>query len=362
MQFIDLKKQYQLIKDDVQREINEVLDSGQYIMGNKVQELEGVLSSYVGAKHCIGIADGTTALLVALMALGVGKDDEVIVPAFTFIATASMVALLGAKPVFVDVDPVSYNLDPKLIEAAITPKTKIIIPVSLFGQCADLEAINAIAEKYNLVVIEDAAQSVGASRNGKKSGGMTKVACTSFFPSKPLGCYGDGGACFTSDDELAEKMRWIRIHGQDKRYHHALLGLNGRIDTLQAGILLSKMRVFDSEVALRGKIGARYTELLKDSNCITPVITSGNDHIYAQYTLMVKDRDDFIAKLAKADIPTAVHYPIPLHLQPALKQFYTGQVLPHSEYVAKHVVSLPMHPYLDEATQDQIVAAVKRSL
>lgn len=362
MQFIDLKKQYQYIKDDVLKEINEVLDSGQYIMGNKVSELEAVLSKYIGSKHCIGVADGTKALLIALMALGVKPGDEIIVPSFTFIATASMAALLGAKPVFVDIDPKTYNIDPALIEAAITPKTKVIIPVGLFGQCADIEAVNKIAQKHNLYVIEDAAQSFGASINGKRSGSMTQIACTSFFPSKPLGCYGDGGACFTNDDELDEKIRWIRIHGQDARYHHKVLGLNGRIDTLQAGILLSKMRIFDKEVVLREKIGARYTELFKDSDCVTPFIAPGNTHVYAQYSLVVKNRDEFIAKLQAKGIPTAVHYPIPLHLQPALAQFYNGQSLPHSERISKSVVSLPMHPYLDEKTQDQIVEVVKHSL
>lgn len=362
MQFIDLKQQYLQIKDDVQREINEVLESGQFILGSKVQELETILAKYVGAKHAIGVADGTKALQIALMAIGIKPGDEVIVPAFTFIATASMVALLGATPVFIDVDPVSYNLDPNKIEAAITSKTRAIIPVSLFGQCPDLEAINAIAEKHGLIVIEDAAQSVGASRNGKKSGGMTKIACTSFFPSKPLGCYGDGGACFTNDDEIAERIKWIRVHGQDKRYHHAILGVNGRLDTIQAAVLLSKMRIFDKEVKAREMIGARYSKLLSNANCVTPVVTEGNTHIYAQYTILVDDRTDFIDKLNKAGIPTAVHYPIPLHMQPALKKYYTNQPLPTSERVASQVVSLPMHPYLDEATQDKIVSIVLQSL
>ena len=362
MQFIDLKKQYQYIKDDVLKEINEVLDSGQYIMGNKVQELETVLANFVGAKHCIGVADGTKALLIALMALDIGRGDEVIVPSFTFIATGSMAALLGAKPVFVDIDPDTYNIDPKLIEAAITPRTKAIIPVGLFGQCADIDAINKIAEKHNIPVIEDAAQCFGANSNGRRSGSMTKIACTSFFPSKPLGCYGDGGACFTTDEYLNEKIRWIRIHGQDARYHHKILGLNGRLDTIQAGILLAKMRIFDNEVSLREKIGARYTELLKDTNCTTPFIAPGNNHVYAQYSLIVKNRDQFIAKLQDKGIPTAVHYPIPLHLQPALSEYYDGQPLPHSERIAKSIVSLPMHPYLDDKTQDEIVSVVKQSL
>ncbi len=362
MQFIDLKQQYQNIKDDVLKEINEVLDSGQYIMGSKVQELEGTLAKYVGAKHCIGVADGTTALMIALMAIGIKPDDEVIVPAFTFIATASMVALLGAKPVFVDVDSKTYNLDAALIEKAITSKTKAIIPVSLFGQCADMEAINAIALKHNLTVIEDAAQSIGATRNDKRSGNLSKVACTSFFPSKPLGCYGDGGACFSDDAEIALRISQIRVHGQSKRYHHDLLGLNGRLDTLQAGVVLAKLRIFDKEVELRHKVGARYTQLLQNTGCVTPYIAPGNTHVYAQYSVLVENRDNFISKLNQANIPTAVHYPVPLHLQPALSRYHNGQSFPHSEYIAKRVVSLPMHPYLDETTQDKIIEAVKQAV
>lgn len=362
MQFIDLKKQYQYIKEDVLKEINEVLDSGQYILGKKVNELEDVLKNYIGVNSCVAVADGTKALLIALMALDIGSGDEVIIPSFTFIATGSMAALLGAKPVFVDIDPKTYNIDPELIEKAITSKTKAIIPVGLFGQCANIDAVNKIAEKYNLSVIEDAAQSFGATSNGRRSGSMTKIACTSFFPSKPLGCYGDGGACFTNDAQLDEKIRWIRVHGQDARYHHKVLGLNGRIDTIQAGVLLVKMRIFDKEVSLREKIGARYTELLKGTDCVTPYIAPGNNHVYAQYSLLVKNRESFIEKLQAKGVPTAVHYPIPLHLQLALKQYYDGQPLPHSEQVAKSIVSIPMHPYLDEETQDFIVEVIKQSL
>lgn len=359
MQFIDLKKQYGFIKDDVLKEINEVLDSGQYIMGDKVPQLETVLADYTGAKHAIGVCDGTKALLMALMAIDVKAGDEVIVPAFTFIATASMVALLGAIPVFVDIEDKTYNLDPSKIEAAITKRTKAIIPVSLYGQCPDMDAINAIAAKHNLVVIEDAAQSFGAKYKDKFSGNLSTIATTSFFPSKPLGCYGDGGAIFTNNDEIATKLRWIRIHGQDKRYHHAVLGINGRLDTLQAGILLAKMRIFPQEVVLRDKVAERYNQLLKDSDCVTPHLASGHTSVYAQYTLLVKDRDGLIEHLAKCGVPTAVHYPIPLHRQPIFTHNYTGQDLSVSERIAAQVVSLPMHPYLDEATQDKIVAAVK---
>lgn len=358
MQFIDLKKQYELIKSDVQAEINQVLDSGQYIMGSKVAELEGVLGNYTGAKHCIGVCDGTKALLIALMALGIKSGDEVIVPAFTFIATASMVALLGAKPVFADVDEKTYNLDPNKIEPLITNKTKAIIPVSLYGQCADFDAINAIAAKYNLVVIEDGAQSFGATYNGRQSGNLTTIATTSFFPSKPLGCYGDGGAIFTNDDELAQKIRWIRVHGQDKRYHHAVLGLNGRLDTLQAGVLLAKMRIFPQEVILRAQVAQRYNELFEGANCTTPFIAQGNTSVYAQYSLLVQDRAGLIKHLADNKIPTAVHYPIPLHKQPIFENNYHGQDLSVSERLASQVISLPMHPYLDERTQNMIVDTV----
>lgn len=359
MQFIDLKKQYELIKDDVLNEINQVLDSGQYIMGDKVPELEKVLNDYTGSKHCIGVCDGTKALLIALMALDIKAGDEIIVPAFTFIATASMVALLGAIPVFADIDEKTYNLDPKKIEALITSKTKAIIPVSLYGQCADYNAINLIAAKYNLAVIEDGAQSFGATYQGHKSCNLTTIATTSFFPSKPLGCYGDGGAIFTNNDELAQKIRWIRIHGQDKRYHHAVLGLNGRLDTLQAGVLLAKMRIFANEVRLRADVAKRYDELFADTNCITPFIAEGNTSVYAQYTLVVDDRDGLIKHLNANGVPTAVHYPIPLHKQPIFTHNYKGQDLSISEKIASKVVSLPMHPYLDYDTQDKIINTVK---
>lgn len=362
MEFIDLKTQYKHIKNDVLNEISAVLDSGQFILGDKVKDLELKLSDYTGSKHCIGVADGTKALLIALMAIDIKPGDEVIVPAFSFIATASMIVLLGATPVFVDVDPLSYNLDATKLDAAITKNTKAIIPVSLFGQCADMDAINSIAAKYNIVVIEDAAQSFGATYKSKRSCNLSTISCTSFFPSKPLGCYGDGGACFTNNDEIAATMRQIRIHGQDKRYHHARLGLNGRLDTLQAAVLLVKMSVFEKEVQKRQEIGARYTELLQNVNCVTPKVIPGNTHVYGQYTLLVDNREDFIAKLKLDDIPTAIHYPIPLHKQPVLSKFYQNQDLSVAERLSNHVVSIPMHPYLDEATQDKIVNAIKKSL
>ncbi|MCC2625418.1 MAG: aminotransferase DegT [Burkholderiales bacterium] len=362
MDFIDLKSQYKRIKDDVLKEINQVLDSGQYIMGGKVKELETILANYANVKHCVGVADGTTALLIALMALNIKSGDEVIVPAFTFIATASQVVLLGAKPIFVDVDARTFNLDPNKLESAITSKTKAIIPVSLFGMCADIDAINTIAAKHKIAVIEDAAQSFGATYKGKRSSGLTTIATTSFFPSKPLGAYGDAGACFTNDDALATAMSQIRVHGQDRRYHHVMLGINGRLDTLQAAILLAKMRIFEDELIKRAQIGKRYTELLKDSNCLTPVVTNGCSHVYAQYTIITKNRDKLINDMQDAGIPTSVHYPLSLHQQPALAAYYQGQDLSVSESLAASVISLPMHPYLDVATQDKIVEVVKSSL
>lgn len=362
IQFIDLKAQYQHLKADIDARIHAVLDHGQYIMGPEVKEVEQRLAEYTGAQHAIGVCDGTKALLIAMMALDIGPGDEVITTPFTFIATGEMIALLGAKPVFVDIDPVSYNLDPARLEAAITPRTRAIMPVSLYGQCADFDAINAIAAKHGIAVIEDGAQSFGAGQRGKKSGNLSTIGCTSFFPSKPLGCYGDGGACFTSDDALAKKMREIRVHGQDRRYHHPIIGLNGRLDTIQAAVLLAKLPSFADEVAARERIGARYSLLLRDVARV-PVIAEGNSHVYAQYTIEVDDREAVQAKLKELGVPTAVHYPIPLHLQPAFAHLNLPEgSFPLSEAAGRRVMSLPMHPFLDEATQDAIVAAVKQAL
>lgn len=362
IQFIDLKAQYQHLKADIDARIHAVLDHGQYIMGPEVKEVEAQLAAYTGARHAIGVCDGTKALLIALMALGVKAGDEVITTPFTFIATGEMIALLGATPVFVDIDPVSYNLDPAKLEAAITPKTRAIMPVSLYGQCADFTAINAIAARHGLPVIEDGAQSFGASQHGKRSGNLCTIGTTSFFPSKPLGCYGDGGAVFTNDDELAKKMREVRVHGQDRRYHHPVIGLNGRLDTIQAAVLLAKLPSFPDEVAARARIGARYSALLQDVARV-PVIADGNSHVYAQYTIEVDNREAVQQALQALGVPTAVHYPIPLHLQPAFAHLGLGEgSFPVAEAAGRRVMSLPMHPFLDEATQDAIVAAVKKAL
>ena len=312
MEFIDLKTQYERIRPQVDERMRRVLEHGKYIMGPEVAELEERLAAYVGVKHCIGVASGTDALLIAMMALGVGPDDEIITTPFTFIATGEMIALIGAKPVFVDIDPRTYNLDPALIETAISPRTKAIMPVSLYGQCADLDAINSVAARHGLPVIEDAAQSFGATSKGRKSCALSTIGCTSFFPSKPLGCYGDGGACFTDDDALAKAMRQIRVHGQDRRYHHPVIGVNGRLDTLQAAVLLAKLEVLEEEVAARGRIGARYSELLRE-HVTTPYLAPQCTSVYAQYTVQVDRREEVQEKLKAAGIPTAVHYPIPLH-------------------------------------------------
>lgn len=360
--FIDLAKQQARIKPELDRRMQVVLKHGQYIMGPEVKELEERLATYSGAKQCIALSSGTDALLVAMMALGIGFGDEVITSPFTFIATGEMIALLGATPVFVDIDSSTYNIDPCLIEAAITPKTKAIMPVSLYGQCADFGAINKIAAKHNLPVIEDACQSFGATYQGRKSCNLSSIGCTSFFPSKPLGCYGDGGACFTSDDALATKMRQIMAHGQDRRYHHPVLGINGRLDTLQAAVLLAKMDVFEDEVSLREKIGDRYTELLQDI-VITPLLQAGNTSVHAQYTIQVENRDVVQKLLQEKGVPTAVHYPVPLHMQPVFAHLNKPEgSFPVAEAAARKVMSLPMHPYLTEEELGAIISAVKEAV
>lgn len=358
MQFIDLQQQYSQIAADINTRINTVLQHGQYILGPEVQELETALANYVGVKHCITMANGTDALMVAMMALGIKPGDEVITSPFTFIANAEMIALLGAVPVFVDINADTYCIDPTQIEAAISTKTKCIMPISLYGQCADMDAINKVASRYHLPVIEDAAQSFGATYKGKKSCALSTIACTSFFPSKPLGCYGDGGACFTNSDELATSMRQIRVHGQEKRYYHPIVGVNSRLDTLQAAILLAKLAVFDKEVAARRQIGQRYNELLKHAVKIMDV-PSYNTCVYAQYTIATLKRDAVRKYLDEKGIPSAIHYPLPLHLQPAFQKYVIpGTSFPNAETAAKTVISLPMHPYLQKADQEKIARTV----
>lgn len=357
MEFIDLNAQQQRIKAQIDAGIQKVLTHGKYILGPEVAELEEKLAAYVGAKYCISCANGTDALQIAQMALGIGAGDEVITPGFTYIATAETVALLGAKPVYVDVDPKTYNIDAAKLEAAITPRTKAIIPVSLYGQCADFDAVNAVAQKYNLPVIEDAAQSFGASYKNRKSCNLTTIACTSFFPSKPLGCYGDGGAIFTNDDELAKVIRQVARHGQDRRYHHIRVGVNSRLDTLQAAILLPKLAILDDEISARQRVAENYTRLFNQVGInSTPFIEAHNQSAWAQYTIQVDNRAEVQAKLKTLGIPTAVHYPIPLNKQPAVADSRIH--LPVGDLIAERVMSLPMHPYLTSEEQQKIVQSL----
>lgn len=364
MQFIDLKKQYQSLRDPINTRIQQVLDHGQYIMGPEVKELETALCDYTGAKHCITVSSGTEALLISLMALGVSAGDEVITTSFTFVATAEVIALLGAVPVFVDVELDTCNILASEIEAKITPRTKAIIPVSLYGQCGDMDEVNAIADKHGITVIEDAAQSFGATYKGRKSCNLSKIGCTSFFPSKPLGCYGDGGAIFTNDNALAQAMREIRVHGQSGRYYHTRVGVGGRMDTLQCAVVLAKLGKFSFEIEQRIKIGERYRQLLADlpAGASTVTVRPDRDSVWAQFTVTVPNRESVIAALKEAGIPTAVHYPRPIHMQPAYEHFANGCVTPNSELLAERVMSLPMHPYMDDETIQTICRALKKAL
>lgn len=374
MQFIDLEAQQRQtlangrsLRDAIDARIAGVLNHGQYILGPEVAELERQLAAYVGVEHCIAVASGTDALLIALMALGVKAGDEVITTPFSFIATSETIALLGAVPVYVDIDPATYNLDPALLGAAITPRTKAIIPVSLYGQPADFQAINPVAERHGLPVIEDGAQSFGAKHHGRRSGALSTIATTSFFPSKPLGGYGDGGACFSNDDELAERMRRISRHGQSRRYFHSDLGVNGRIDTLQAAILLAKLELFDAEVQARQRVADRYNQRLQAAGIsTTPHLAAGNSSVYAQYTVQVDNRPAVQDRLKQAGVPSAVHYPTLLCQQPAMagcgERCSSGCGSPQAQRASERVLSLPMHPYLSDSDQDAVVAALAASL
>ena len=357
MEFIDLKAQQERIKAKIDAGIQKVLTHGQYILGPEVTELEEKLAAYTGAKYCISCANGTDALQIAQMALGIGVGDEVITPGFTYIATAETVALLGAKPVYVDVDPKTYNLDVNKLEAVITPRTKAIIPVSLYGQCADFDAINQVAQKYNLPVIEDAAQSFGATYKGRKSCNLSTISCTSFFPSKPLGCYGDGGAIFTNDEELATVIRQIARHGQDRRYHHIRVGVNSRLDTLQAAILLPKLEILEDEILARNVVAENYNDLFNAAGIMTtPFVEEHNRCAWAQYTIQVENRAEVQEKLKAQGIPTAVHYPIPLNKQPAVADAQVS--LPVGDRIAECVMSLPMQPYLTVEEQQVLVESL----
>ena len=363
MDFIDLKTQYAALREDINARIQRVLDHGQYIMGPEVKELEDRLVAWTGAKHCVAVASGTEALLIALMALEVKPGDEVVTTPFTFAATAEMISLIGAKPVFVDVEEDTANIDVSRLEAAITPRTRAIMPVSLYGQPADMDEINAIAARHRLPVIEDAAQSFGATYKGRKSCNLSAIGATSFFPSKPLGCYGDGGALFTSDDALAKAMREIRVHGQSGRYHHTRVGVGGRMDSIQCAVVLAKLGRFDWEIGRRIEIGAHYDALFSSSSQIQKIkVRADRTSVYAQYTVRVAERARFEQDLKARGIPSAVHYPLSLHHQPAYAAHYVGQSFPVAERLAREVISLPMHADLDENTQQRIVVAVREAL
>lgn len=355
--FIDLKSQYESLKDNVQDRINKVLEHGQYILGPEVKELEGKLAEFAGTKHCVSVSSGTDALLISLMANDIGSGDEVITTPFTFVATGEVIALRGAKPVFVDVEPDTCNIDVSKIEAAINSRTKAIMPVSLYGQPADMKEINAIAEKFGIPVIEDAAQSFGSEYQGQKSCNLSTMGCTSFFPSKPLGCYGDGGAIFTNDDVLAQACRELRVHGQSERYKHTRIGIGGRLDTIQAAVLLAKLDQFDWEIGKRLQIGARYNAMLDEKNIQRVHQKSDRTSIFAQYTIFTDERDSMQQKLKEQGVSTAVHYPCPLNEQVAYKDLCRNNT-PTSLGLSKSVMSLPMHPYLSEDDQVRIVNAL----
>ena len=363
IEFIDLLAQQDEIRNDIELRIDRTIKSGRFILGPEVAELEGALSQFCGASHSIAVASGTEALLIALMALEIGPGDEVITSPFSFVATAEVIALLGATPVFVDIDPSTYNITAATISAAITKRTKAIMPVSLFGQAADFESINQVAASANIPVIEDAAQSFGANYRGQMSGHLSTIGCTSFFPSKPLGGYGDGGAIFTDDPNLAERMRQIHVHGQSRRYYSTSIGLAGRMDTLQAAILLAKLRVFPDEIRNRQLVAARYADALLDiPGLVLPTTTIGNTHVYAQYTVEVSNRDGVSRLLAAAGVPTSVHYPAMIYSQPAYARFAPAHPLPHAERAAQYVLSLPFHPRLKHQDQIKVAKSLKNAV
>ena len=345
--FANLQYQYQLYKEEINAAMQAVLDKSNYIMGDEVRKLESALQEFTGAKHAISCASGTEALILAMMALDIKPGDEIITTPFTFIATAETIAFLGATPVFVDIDEKTYNIDPAKIEAKITPKTKAIIPVSLYGQPADMDAIQNIADKHKLKVIIDGAQSFGSTYKGKTDSNLGDISITSFFPAKPLGCFGDGGAVFTNDDEFAQKMKMLRVHGQNKRYHHKYIGVGGRMDTLQCAVVNVKLKYYTKDLALRQEVAGKYTQALQNKELITPYQNPDTTSAWAQYSVRVKNRDELQVKLKEASIPTAVHYPMPLHLQECFEYLgYKEGDFPVAEMVSDEIMSLPMNPYL----------------
>lgn len=365
--FVDLKSQYKALKDQIDMRIHTVLDHGAFINGPEVAELEKKLAEFTGSKYCLACASGTDALLVPMMALGIGPGDEVITTAFSFIATAETIFLAGAKPVYVDIDPDTFNMDVSLIEKYITPRTKAIAPVSLYGQICDMDAINSLAKKHNLYVIEDAAQSFGAIYKGKRSCNLSIAGGTSFFPAKPLGCYGDGGAIFTNDEKLYKAMKEVREHGSESRYYHTRLGVNARLDTIQCAVLLAKMGRYQWEIDQRQKIAKKYNEAfatIRAKDFKTPQVNAGQDSVWAQYTLVIGDRDAFQKKMTEAKIPTSIHYPRIMPDQPWYQTQTQQQAseFPKARWAAEHVISLPMYPDMTAEVQDYIIKHVKAAL
>jgi UDP-2-acetamido-2-deoxy-ribo-hexuluronate aminotransferase len=362
MEFIDLKEQYRRYQSEIDARMKRVLAHGQFIMGPEIAELEQALAAYVGVKHCVTVSSGTASLEIALRALGIGPGDEVVTVPFTWISSAEVIGLVGARPVFVDIDPITYNMNVEAIDRAINSRTKAILPVGLFGQMPDCERLNAIAARHGLPVIEDAAQSFGATQKGRRSCGATTIGSTSFFPAKPLGCFGDGGALFTNEGGVAEKMRAIRTHGGLQRHNHPFLGTNGRFDTLQAAVLRAKLPHFEGEVHARARIGSRYSSLLAE-DCVVPAVAEGNTHVYAQYTVRLENRQETSERLKAQGIPTAVYYPKCLHEQPVFADLgYKWGDFPESERASREVLSLPMHPFLTEEDQDRVACALRAGL
>ena len=372
MNFIDLQKQLEQItpngntlRKNINLRIQDVINKGKFILGPEVENLEKVLANYVGVSECIAVSSGTDALLISLMALNIGPGDEVITTSFSFISTAEAIVLTGAKPVFIDIDKDTYNIDPSKIKTALSNSTKAIIAVSLYGQPADFESINNVAKEHGLFVIEDGAQSFGSMQNNKLSCGLCDIGTTSFFPSKPFGGYGDGGACFTNDTKLAQKIRMISRHGQIKRYSHELIGLNGRLDTLQAAILLAKFEIFEKEVKLRQKVGQNYNKILNRvlKNIEPPKIKNGNTSVYAQYTVEVNNREEVQQLMLDKGIPTAVHYPSILPAQKAFEKIIDKQIeeFPIALEKSNKVLSLPMHPYIELEEQELVVSSLLKS-
>lgn len=362
MEFIGLKYQYKSLKKEIDEAIHKVLESGQFVMGRAIKDLEKALSDYAKTKHCVVTSSGTDSLLLALKAIDIQPGDEVICVPFTWISPVETIRRLRATPVFVDIDPETYLMDTNKLEQAITKKTKAIIPVSLHGQMPDLTKINEIAKRYDLAVIEDGAQSFGATQNGKCSSSVTTIGVTSFFPTKPLSCYGDGGGLFTNDDEIVKKVRALRVHGATERFNHHYIGMNGRMDTLQAAIVLAKLPFFDEELKARNRIGAYYNEHLKDSFA-TPKTLEGNTHIYAQYVLKSDKRAEILTALKKEGIPCAIYYPICIHEQPAYQDLgYKKGDFPESEKAADTVFSIPVHPWITQEDQDKVIKTLKSSI